>query len=205
MKYFFFFYYYYFFFATIASLVYWQSQQHLKQLNIIIDKSIDKRQQGEIFLLNQIFDENIRRLLQGKSFSAKKCIFLPNNFCPEEDVWYFRRKFGLIKNFSLLFFINWLINMIPRILIFETINYYFCICCCRRSWCRSPCCSEWHCRDHPPGICSPNHSFSPSAGRSGTSIYIFIKYSWNFYFIHIKGSCHPFFFFIFLFFFLLFG
>ena len=31
--------------------------------------SNDKRQQGEV--LNQIFDENIRRLLQGKSFSAK--------------------------------------------------------------------------------------------------------------------------------------
>ena len=63
----------------------------------------------EKFLLNQIFDENIKRLLQGKSFSAKsifyrvfrqKMHFLPKNFCPEEDVWYFRRKLGLIKNFS---------------------------------------------------------------------------------------------------------
>ena len=41
----------------------------------IDDKSIDKRQQGEVFfLLNQIFDENIRSLLQGKSFSAKNAL-----------------------------------------------------------------------------------------------------------------------------------
>ena len=67
-------------------------------------------QQGELFLLNQIFNENIRRLLRQKMLFA------------EEDVWYFRRKFGLIKNFSLLSFINWLIKMIPRILIFATIK-----------------------------------------------------------------------------------
>ena len=76
------------------------------------------------FFINKIFDENIRRLYQGKSFSAKnaffaeklfaekmhflpkkmhflsknflpkKMHFLPKNFCPDEDVRYFRKKFG---------------------------------------------------------------------------------------------------------------
>ena len=68
---------------------------------------------------------NFRRKYQtssGQKFIGKK---LTINFCPEEDVWYFRRKFGLIKNFSLLPFINLLINMIPRILIFATINFRY--------------------------------------------------------------------------------
>ena len=37
-----------------------------------IDKSNDKKLQGEAFFINQIFDENIRRLHQGKKFFGKK-------------------------------------------------------------------------------------------------------------------------------------
>ena len=74
------------------------------------------------FFINQIFVENIRRLHQGKKFFGKKIyfffspkiklgiaiiicwnvVFQQKNvfFCaeilffPDEDVWYFRRKFG---------------------------------------------------------------------------------------------------------------
>ena len=44
------------------------------KLIIYIDKSNDKRLHGKFFFINQIFDENIRRLHQGKEFFGKKMI-----------------------------------------------------------------------------------------------------------------------------------
>ena len=57
----------------------------------------------EKFFINQIFDENIRCLHQGK-----KC-FLPKNFFPWWRHLIFSSKIWLIKNFSLQPFIIWLI------------------------------------------------------------------------------------------------
>ena len=63
----------------------------------------------EKFFINQIFDENIRRLHQGKKFFGKKnCIFLPKNFFPWWRRLIFSSKVWLIKNFSLQPFIIWL-------------------------------------------------------------------------------------------------
>ena len=83
----------------------------------------------EKFFINQIFDENIRRLHQGKKLFGKKMqkksIFLPKSFFPWWRRLIFSSKIWLIKNFSLQPFIIWLINMIPRILIFATIKKRF--------------------------------------------------------------------------------
>ena len=76
----------------------------------------------EKFFINQIFDENIRRLHQGKKFFGKKMhfffVFLQKNFFPWWRRLIFSSKIWLIKNFSLQPCIIWLINIIPRILIF---------------------------------------------------------------------------------------
>ena len=72
---------------------YFRQKMHFCRKTFALKKTFD------IFVENFVF--------------RQKMHFLPKNFCPEEDVWYFRRKFGLMKNFSLLPFINWLINSIP--------------------------------------------------------------------------------------------
>ena len=57
-------------------------------------------------LISQLIKGSKEKFFIKPNFRRKYQHFLPKNFCPEEDVEYFRRKFGLIKNFSLLPFIN---------------------------------------------------------------------------------------------------
>ena len=76
----------------------------------------------EKFFIKPNFRQKYQTSSSGQKFFSKNAFFCQKTFFKN----YLRQKFGLIKNFSLLPFINWLINMIPRILIFATINCIYC-------------------------------------------------------------------------------
>ena len=83
---------------------------NIKILGIMLINQLIKGSK-EKFFIKQNFRRKYQASSSGQKFFGKKKHFLPKNFSPEKDVWYFRRKFGLIKNF-LLPFINWFIKTI---------------------------------------------------------------------------------------------
>ena len=87
------------------------------------------------FFIKPNFQRKYQTFSSGQKFFGKKCIFFAEKLLPwrrrlilSSKIWFNNK-----KNFSLLPFINWLINMIPRILIFATIKAWFTMLIIRRN------------------------------------------------------------------------